>query len=329
MILVCHSPRERCGVREYGQHLDSGLKALGAIVCPANYDTLHMLLSPRVVPFKVLLVHLEEQLVHPLDRFTKNLRTARQKGMKVVLICHWYEHGYIDQFAGLFDKLVLHREYSPRHSDAAIVPLGCPVYEPTKLREKVRQNYGIPTDRVVVTTIGLLATWKRIPEVASAMIDAFRAHEQLHLHVHAPKPFDSTEMTAESQRVHDVIDGRTNASFSSEFLSREAALNLAWSSDLGYTFHPINTTGVSAATKQFVSSRTPLVATRSTHSSDLTQGVLRVDTVDPSTFARETASLAIDASRLASMRKEMEVEYDRINMNTVAKSYLEIFRSLQ
>ena len=87
-----------------------------------------------------------------------------------------------------------------------------------------------------------------------------------------------------------------------------------------------NTGSVSAATKQFVSGRTPLVITGSSHASDLQGGVVRVEGFDPADLAEAALSLARDERRRAALREEAEREYARLNMNEVARRLAELLQ---
>jgi hypothetical protein len=322
-ITVCHSHQQRCGVKEYGLALDKSLARHGAIVHPCSYENFGDGVG-AAAPNSVLLVHYEPSLVTPWFLSTY-LRVAKDKGIKTVLCCHLYEHSHT--FAGLVDRYVLHRSYPMRHPESTIIPLGCPVYEPSTDREALRSAY--PSGSTVLTTIGFLTQWKRLPEIATALLAAMRPHPQLFLHMHTPKPYYTDAIVlGEEERLQRIFQGQPNVRFSTEFLQDIRTLDLAYAADVGFLYHPINTQSVSAATKQFVAARRPLVVTSSTHAWDLKKGVEVVDGFDVWMFAHKIVSLALDTEKRAALEKSMQLEYERLNMDTVAKQYIDLFRSL-
>ncbi|HXB28147.1 MAG TPA: hypothetical protein VNV25_25680 [Gemmatimonadaceae bacterium] len=309
-VLVCHSSLERCGVREYGRQLDASLVKAGTNLLPFTYGNVQAI--PQVCSAgDTLLVHYEPQLLPP--DFLHTLGEIKKRGTRIVLCCHWYSEGALRDLRPLVDEVVVHRSY-PDAGRATVIPLGCPVYEPGD-REALRRRLGL--SGVVVTTIGLLAGWKRIPETVAAI--ARQAPAGVTIVVQTPPPSPNS---GEEDRLRSAIAPfGDKARLSTRFLPETDLLDLVHASDVGFVFHGVHTQSVSAATKQFVSARTPLVTTSSTHSSDL-NGVHRVDSFDPDVFAREVLRVAADAPLCERMRGEMAAEYTRLNMDAVAAHYM-------
>ncbi len=85
---------------------------------------------------------------------------------------------------------------------------------------------------------------------------------------------------------------------------------------------------MSAATKQFVSTRVPLVVTDSTHSSDVSGGVVRVGGVDVVAFCKAVIETVKNEGLRKQLSQELQNEYERFNMNAVAEQYLKMFKGL-
>lgn len=322
-VVVCHSDKDRCGVREYGRQLDASLRRAGAEVVPLTYASLG---DAQAVVDRVLLVHFELGLVHPVERFAAALSAVRARGARVVWACHMYDRGQVAQFEGLFDHLVLHRDYPERDPRSAVIPLGCPLYEEPGDRASVRARLGLPLDKTVVSTIGFLTAWKRLPEIAEVVLRKMAPHPELFLRVHAPHPFDDASAKIDDPKLRAMVTG--NMSFTTEFLSEREALNLAWASDVGFLYHGFHTHSVSAAAKQYVSARRPLVVTASTHVSDLQQGILRVQDSYFEAFADAVVALALNGQHRQILMKGMESEYERLNMDAVARQYVKLFEEV-
>jgi len=331
-VITCHSHQTRCGIREYGTQLDRSLRGLGAVVLDRSYD--HVELGRGVdetAPGDVMLVHYEPGLVNACY-LVPYLRRVKNKGGSVVFCCHWYEPGYLRDYADVVDRFVVHRHYDGwLLANTVVIPLGCPVYDidrPERSTSALRDRFGLPQDKIVLTTIGFLTPWKAIPDVARAFVAAVGNETRLHVRFHTPWPFDQRGSAEHEQQIRQAIAGNTRFGLSTDYLPEEGTLDLARASDVGFTLHNIHTGSVSAATKQFVSARRPLVVTHSSHSSDLHEGVLRVPTFDCGTFARAAIDLAMDPARIETLRRQMAQEYERLNMDAVAGRYLELFKGL-
>ena len=327
-IVVCHSTHERCGIRQYGQQLDRSLSALAEVVA-CDYGSLESRMQDTREG-DVFLFHYEPQLPGDWALFARCLATLRARGCKVVFTCHWYSEWVPFEYGQLVDLFVCHRYYDGNTYGRRIVeiPLACPVYEPKATRAELRARFGLPApgEALVLTTVGFLTSWKRTPEAVACLLGQLPDTPKTFVHVQAPYPFDVASSGAPDDEGHlrqtmARYEGR--ARLSTEFLPEEVLLDLVHASDLGFVFHGKDTGSVSAATKQFVSARTPVVVTNSTHASDLFHGIRRVGGFDATEFAKEVVRLTVDAEERERLCAGIAREYERINMNTVAKRYVE------
>lgn len=324
-LVVVHSPHDRCGVREYGAELDLSLSKLVDVV-PVPFHAADSAVG-ALSGGDVMLVHFEPSVVP--QQFPRVLEGARGRGAKIVFCCHWFEPRVLQQWGDLVHKFVLHRGgYDLAHDRIAEIPLGCPTWTRARSRSEVRAARGIPQDKTVLLTVGFLSPWKQLPEAIGAVVRAAGAHPQLHIHAQTPLPFFESQ-TVEHARLLEACaphGGRVTAS--TEFLPRADLLDLVGACDVGFVYHPMHTGSVSAATKQFVSARVPVVVTGSSHAADLAAGCRRSGGFDLGSFAHEAVSLAVDGPGLLSLRADMEREYDRVNMDVVAAQYVALARGL-
>lgn len=322
-VYVCHSDHERCGIAEYGRQLDVALRARGVQVESSNYRSA---LKSSIEQNSLLFVHYEPGLM-PMA-FLDTLRKAHRSGSRVIFCCHWFSPELLAGELGSYvDTFIVHRNYGLRDPRVVEVPLACPVYTPSKSRDELRP---LPSSIKILTTIGFLSGWKRIPELVEAILKqpTWSEMKDFHLWIQTPAPF-AGDQEKQIPAVNAVLEkyGRTRVTFSTKFLSEQELLDHVYASDIGFIFHGQNTNSASAATKQFVSARTPLITTGSSHSSDVREGVARIATFDVDVFAREMLTIARDDVRMGGLRTGMEREYERLNMDTVAAQYAEIFRS--
>lgn len=326
-VLSIHSAFERCGIREYGRQLDEALRAQGAEVLAFTHDQVDTIVG-ALGPGMDVLVHYENALIRP--RFFHVLQKAKGIGGKIVFCCHWFGRTVLKDYRSMVDRFVVHRPYDGLATENVIeIPLACPVYT-TGDRAALRREYGLPEGKVIVTTIGFLVRWKRIPEVLDAMLA--KGVDDLFLQVLTPLSFQG-DQTDEAPKVRRVLSHHDPASvrtfFSTDFRSEEEMLGRLCASDIGFLYHAQDTGSVSAATKQFVSVRTPLVVTNSTHARDLKQGIHRVEGYEMEDVVDAVVSLVKSKEKRESLQCGMEAEYRRLNMHEVARRYLDLFKELQ
>jgi len=321
-ISVVNSQHERCGVREYGLQLSRALAQAGTEISEQTYENF----TPEsLISSDVALVHYEDGLVS--RDFYQKLWAAKQGGAKIVFCCHRYEAASMGMFFPLVDRFVLHRSY-PDARNSVEIPLGCPVYEPADSRDQVRIRLGLPENKIIVTSLGFLAPWKRWAEVVETVAREL-SDKDVFLQIHTASPFSMGHQDFEREaRAIAPLLLPDRGRHSTEFLSERDLLDRVYASDLGFVFHPIHTGSVSAATKQFVSGRCPLVVTGSSHASDLKDGVLRVASLDPRDLAREIRGVVTNEIVREQLRQGAETEYARLNMDAVAFRYLTLFKEI-
>jgi hypothetical protein len=320
-IVVCHSSFVQCGIRQYGEQLDRELML--RVETPSfTYGELASLVA-TTRPGDVVLFHFEPSLLDPA--FATTLEALRRKSVKTALVCHWFNEGVLSYGADLF---IVHRDYKIADPRVQIIPLGCPVYEiSNERREALRAAKGW-SQKTVATTVGFLSGWKQTADVAVEMLKAIRDPRVL-IYVHGSRLWGGDASPGESAL--KTLERRSGGRmvFCSDYLLEEDLLDLAAASDVGFIYHGVDTNSVSAATKQFVSARCPLVVTSSTHASDLKKGVSRVPNKDVFPFCREVARVAGDATLRGRLKTEMEEVYGEINLEVVAQKYIDVLSKLR
>jgi len=316
-LTVCHGDNERCGVTEYGKILDEGFRLLGCEPKLTNYKSLG-----SVAPRKgdVLLVHFEDGLL--LRDTLYHLCRIRNGGTKVVLCCHYFDGATTMRYGGMADHFVLHRPYPGAGDDrrASVIPHACPEYNVPD-HASLRERYGVPQGATVYTTFGFLVPWKRLPEQIWSLADGLP--ERGFIQVLTSHHFSGKNESEEREIKSILAPLKDRSFFTTDFLDQRTISDRLALSDLGFVFHPHHTGSVSGVTKQFVSAQCPVVMTHSSHSSDLREGVVRVQSFYVAQFVK--AVLAVDDSTIESLRAGMAREYDRLKSTAIAGKYLNLF----
>lgn len=331
-LVVCHSPNvTNCGITVYGQQLDRAFLTAGGVdLVPFSFREPEKIVLASG-PGTVLLVHAEPSFfVKATYDVADVLRRIRMRGAKIVFCCHWFSADFGAQWAPFVDVFVVHRDYPGAGGPRMVeIPLGCQPYTLAANRTSLRARYGLPAESIIVTTIGFLAQWKRLPLILGELLSRLRRRKRrkrIFLQVLTPLPCDGN--AGERRRVEKVLAKSDIPSFfSTDFRSDAELMDRVHVSDLGFLFHGEHTGSVSAATKTFVSARTPFVITQSTHASDIRSGVVRVPGFDPGPFA-DVVNQLIGDPRILGLRQDLEIEYARLSMDVVTAKYLALFRSL-
>lgn len=320
-LIVYVSPHEQCGIREYGRELDAQLQALGVSLTetPLNY------LAPlwNAAPGQPFLIHVEPSLLNP--DFDNALASSLQRGAYVALCFHYLDEPIYQRFKNRAHAMVRHRDYGVGDPRMHEVPLGCPVFDPPANKRELREKYGLPLDKKVLTTVGFLAPWKKIPDLTQALLSKLAPNE--HLQLICPAHF-SGESHQEWHRLNSVTNGSERVTWTSQFVPQQELLERVAASDLGFVFHAVNTGSCSAATKPFVSARCPVVITNSNHASDVREGAYRAPTMDLHGFADAVIGVARNPHSLHQYVSGMQRDYERLNMRRVAEQYLDVFRKI-
>lgn len=319
--LVFNSTNERCGVREYGDELSAELDKLGLGTSRHRIDDLGTL--ARAAAGATVLLHAEPSILPP--GFDAAVNRAKLQGARVVVCYHYLDTEQLSRFASSAAVLVQHRDYGLGHPRLVTVPLACPVYDNWESLPALRARLGLPAGRRLLTTVGFLAPWKRVPETAEALLPHL-APRDLHLQLVTPVHYSGAGRD-ELRRLTEVAAGhRDRVTVVDSYVPKRELLDRVAVSDLGFVYHGADTGSVSAATKCFVATRCPLVVTSSSHASDVALGVERVPSRDLGTFVDRLLRLVDDADRLKGLRAEAEIEYARVNMSVVARRYAELLQ---
>jgi glycosyltransferase involved in cell wall biosynthesis len=321
-LVVFSSGKERCGINEYSKGLDAQIRSLGVQVSEENLDQTALLASAPAGA--EVLVHLEPSLLGP--GFDQALRAAYQRRAKIVGCFHYCDPNFFRRFVNYTDLLVTHRDYGISHPKLRQLPLACPTYTPPN-RAELRSKFGFPEDVKVLTSLGFLTRWKKIPELVTQLLPEL-ARRNIKLQLLCPMHF-SGDPHREMDRLRKLVQGQSSVIWHSNFLPEQEMLERVAASDLGLVYHGEDTGSCSAANKMFVSARCPILLTSSNHDSDVQHGAEHLKSFDLGQFAQRALELIEDEQKLAALRIGIERDYELLNQRAVAQRYLELFKEIR
>ena len=321
-IVSFSSGKERCGINEYSKGLNQQIRLAGVPVTEMLlHDTSFLASAPAGAE---ILVHLEPSLLS--QGFDQALHTAHQHQAKIVGCFHYCDPNFFRRFVDYTDTLITHRDYGITHPKLQIAPLACPVFHPAS-RAELRQKHGLPENKKILTTLGFLTAWKRIPETVQRLLPEVERQGAL-LQLLCPTHY-SGDPTRETAKLQALVRDRTSVLWKSEFIPEQEMLERTAASDLGFAYHGENTGSCSAANKMFVAARCPLLLTSSNHDSDVQHGAEHLQNFNLEWFAQRAIELLHDDRRLTRLAAGIQQDYDRMNQAAVAKRYLELFKEIK
>lgn len=328
VLVTWHSSyTPHCGNLEYGMQLE---RAMG--------------IQPLAkVPSKVHLhlIHYGGEL-HPMD--LRDMILARKRGEKVVVVCHAFLVGsalkrfpdHIPTLSLPADAFAVHRDYAEENVHdprVHVVYLGCPVWgAPNRefTQTALRERFSLPQDAVIVGMNGFLLRDKQLGDVVDAVVAALPSNALLQLCISRSSAVPQTDIDDQIQKLEQAVKRHGDrVIWIRDWLPEEEMLSRLRACDFGARYRIDDTWGVSSAAHQWVSVRLPLALSASNHMGDLQGGVLRSASNNVKDFAATVARLASDEKLRWHLSAEMEVEYQRLNMNVVAQRYLKLFESLR
>lgn len=330
-ILVCHSPFVQCGVRQYGEQLDRALML--KVECPSfTFFELDKMLAAGQ-PGDVALFQFEPGAVgNGRENLWRCIDGLHKKGIRSAFVCHYFDAGVVNDYRNV-DLFVLHREYLPKDQavgrNFVVIPHGCPIYD--ALSETRRNELRAKrkwAGKIVVTTVGFLSSWKQTSMIVESLLRTIAVANVLFV-VHGSRPLGTAMPPPDEPKLkllEKKFPGRLQ--FTTDFLPEEDLLDLVAASDLGFVYHSVDSGSVSGATKQFVSARTPVVTTSSSHASDLKKGIVRTPSRDATSFCREVARVIGDVALRDRLKKEMEENYAELNWEVTADKYVDALSRL-
>lgn len=321
-----------CGIAVYTEHLANALEHHHVQVFPYSNS-----LSPEKLLLQtdtdrphIINIQYEPAIVPGPSQLIALIRELRNRRIKVALTYH-SESEATKQLCSVSDLSIFHRIPQRVDLGRSIIrlPMGVPVFNPLESKSSLRKKYGFSNrDKILVTT-GFMFTWKQQADILARLTPYLKNDK--HLKVQLLTAFNSVnpgECVLEKENIEKVI--RENSLEAqvfhiTDFLSQEELSERLYLSDLGYLWSGIITTSTSAAGKEFITARLPLVATTSTHYHDLTIGTVKTE-MNKELFISKIIETINNKNLLNDLSEKMDLHYSQINNNNVILQHLEAYK---
>ena len=323
-VLMVTSADEKCGIAQYTQTLADNMPnwCKVSVVSWGDY-----LFGDTVPAYDLVHFQYEPSLVENYDRFIQRVKGERTP----VLTTHFYDDR-LCRIRRHFGLVIVHDKRFVVFKNHFYLVQGCPVFK-EKRPSVLHHKLGIPPWMKAICSFGFLMEWKKIPEVVQAIAPYIAMDSRLFLVLlHSIYPRAETYGKAAIEQIQATIEHhqiQDRMLFRYDFLSKDAINDYMQASDIGILYADnVVSGGSSASSKEFVAGRCPLVASRVSHYSDLTQGISFVPAGDVHALIYRTLDILNTRDRLSQLKKEQCENYDKLNYKRISLQHAHLYREV-
>jgi len=264
----------RCGIATYTKNICEALKQTEylPIVYNNKMSSKEIIEKIKSDNIKILNIQFEPALYDYFD-FKKLLKKIKQLKIKIILTVHT-EIEEIKKIEKFIDYFIFHKipKFFSNRKNINIIPIGAPVFKLPKDRNEIRKKYDFSPNDIILTTFGLMAKWKKNSEILKSFVPLLKKNPDYRIQLLTSfSDIDFKQSMKENKKINSVIKNynlKKQITYITDFLPENELNERLWISDLGYLWCDLNSSGSSAARKQFISARLPLITTNSPHYHD-------------------------------------------------------------
>lgn len=322
----------KCGIAMYTKHIVNALKAQGykVTVYPHNLPPAEIIKRIKNDKISVLNIEYESSIMPPLPKLIETIKMIKSNKVKVILTVHT-ETPAIKELHSYVDRFIYHKpaNYYPSSSKVAIIRMGVPVFNTPDNKNNIKRKYGFQDKDIIISTIGFLASTKEYPEMLRRLVQWLQLspHHKVQLlasHNNSSSMASKVSL-AEHHKINAVIKHHNIAHqviHIPQFISQQEISERLWMSDIGFLWMAKDTRGSSAACKEFITARLPVVITDSTHYHDQKKGVIKV-TRDKDHFINILLS-SLKSPILKILKNDLQMLYNKLNYNNLIHEYIKV-----
>lgn len=322
----------KCGIAVYTKHLHDALQKLGYKVYIYNTDISTDKLIEKIKKNKinVLNIQYEPNLMPTKKELISTINTIRLLGVKVILTIH-YECDDVKDIAKSADKLIYHKssKFFKFDNKVNFIPMGVPVFIPSDSKSNLRKKYGFNDTDIILTTAGFMAPWKQLGQTLDRLAALIKSNKNFKIQLLTSFNDNSiNECRKEYNKIVSVITKhnlKNQAVHITSFLEQQELNERLWISDVGYLWANIDTPGSSAAGKEFIASRLPIITSDSTHYHDLSKGTIKTSKNLDSFINQIGYVLRSKRQILVKLREELTEMYQKLNYDNLIHAHIKIF----
>lgn len=321
--------QEKCGIAVYTENIVNALKHNGNTVYVYSKNMPPLTFINRMIldNINVLNLQYEPSITYDLTTLKHIILELKKHNIKTIFTVH-SEHPTLLKLSNLVDGFLYHKTTTLDLPTEKIfyVPMGVPVFNSLLSKNEMKVKYNLENKKVITTT-GFMFTWKQHANVLQEMVPYLQKHPEVIVQLLTSfNSINPTECSIENDNIRSVITSNhleDRVIHLTSFLPQEELSERLYLSDLGYLWSALTTTSSSAASKEFITSRLPLVVTNSNHYHDMNRGVVKTN-IDKAEFIK-TIFTTLYSNELDILSKDLESLYQQLNYNDLILKYLEVY----
>lgn len=319
----------KCGIAVYTKNIVDALqkKNLYPVIYSNTFVLTDLLRKIKKDRITSLNIQYKDGLYPNFNDLLLVLKYAKKKKIMIVLTLHGIPPAILLKYA---DKVIFHKKIdnlSLRKAKKYFIPMGTPVFMPQYSMHDTRLKYGFSIDDKIAVTSGFMFSAKQHASILKEMAPYLKQSPRNK--VQLLTAFNDTaldECQKEFENIRDVIKRyglEDHVIHITDFISQQELSERIWLSDIGYLWMDSNTHETSAATKEFIAGRTPLIVNDSNHFHDITTGVVKTP-FDKTAYVK-TIFEVLNGTQLDVLKTEMKALYEKTNYMNLIDTYIQVY----
>ncbi len=252
----------------------------------------------------------------------------------VIITAHHFDK-FLESLQDNVDKIIVHDQIYSNAPKIIYLTQGCPVFDEIDNKKALRKELDIPSYVKVICSFGFMMRWRRLDYVLQSFAPYLALNRDLFIvMLHSYHEHDEEEgirVEKEFERIIYDHNIDNQCVIKHAFLSKEVINQYIQISDIGilFAFDKIDSHGSSAAMKEYISGRCPVIVSDIPHYSDLNiNHDAKIPAGDMTSFIYRTLDILYNADELNSWKHVMRRLYNEFNYDEFAKKHIEIYEAL-
>lgn len=333
----------KCGIKIYTQHLHNSLTKLGysSFIYPGKINIEELFSKVNEDKINILDIQFEPSLFN-LHTFFSTILKLKEKGIKIIFEVHSenISEEFMSQAINLSDQCIYHKpsRFFQMNEKLNIIPLGIPVFNTPTNKEILRTNYGFKKRDIILTTCGFMFEMKKHATILEMLVPIIKNNQRIKVQLLTSYGDVNYEhCKVQDKKIKNVINkyNLTNQVIHlTNFLPQQELNERLYISDLGYLWGGIeanNQAATSAAAKEFLAARLPLVVTESSHYHNIDYGVIKTKIDYPlfiKTIENTLEKISRNPNALKNLRRRLNLTYSNLNYDNLINKHIEVFNKL-
>lgn len=319
----------KCGIAMYTNNIVKALneKNIFPVVYSNRFNVTKIIEQITKDNINVINVQYRYGLYTDNSELLTLFKELKKNKIKTVLTIHLYDN-FIDELLPFVDCIILHKRIPGKKigtsNQVHFIPMGTPVYDPPASKITIRSKYGFSDKDKILVTNGFMFTCKQHANILRELVPYLKKSKQYKVQLlTAYNDIAWSQCNFEKNNIQKVIaeyNIQDQVVHITDFISQEELSERIWLSDLGYLWIDNNTNETSAAAKEFIAGRIPLVITNSNHFHDIAKGVVRVE-FNKKIFARKIFN-TLDSFELVNLQQQMVQLYEEKNYRNLIGKFI-------